>query len=161
MVRIFALAFVLVVAAWTPAHAQEQTERQRLAHEVMQSMEMERVLSEFFATMAPVVASGMANEIRLTPVQTARLSVIVAEEFGAETATMVGRMVDVYAERMTEEQLRETVAFLRSPSGAAFLQTQTDAQAELERIGQEGGMRVGVRAITRLMQENEAPPPRL
>src|SRR5690606_23791706 len=99
MVRIFALAFVLVVAAWTPAHGQEQSERQRLAHVVMQAMDMGRVLSEFFPTMAPAVDSTMDNEIRLTPVRPARLSVIVAGGFGAETAAMVGEKVDVYAER--------------------------------------------------------------
>ena len=161
MIRAFAIALALAVAAWTPANAQEQTERQRLAHEIMQLMQMERVLGDFFASMAPVVASGMANEMRLTPVQTTRLGEIVAEEFRAETPAMVSEMAEVYAGRMSEEELRETVAFLRSPAGAAFLQTQNDAQVELERIGESGGMRVGVRAISRLIQENQAPPPHL
>lgn len=144
-----------------PARAQERTESQRLAHEIVQLMNMERVLGDFFASMAPVLASSMANDMRLTPVQTTRLGEIVAEEFRTETPALVAEMAEVYARRMSEVQLRETVAFLRSPSGVAFLQTQNDAQAELESIGQRGGMRVGVRAISRLLQENQQPPPRL
>jgi len=93
--------------------------------------------------------------MRLTPVQTARLGEIVAEEFRAETPALVAEMAGVYAQRMDEAQLREVVTFLRSPAGASFLQAQNDAQTELENIGQLGGMRVGVRAVTRFMQENQ------
>ena len=152
MLRTIIAATCLWLAFDATAIAQEQTERQRLAQEVMQLMEMERVLSDFFTSMAPVIAGGMANEMRLTPTQTTRLGEIVAEEFRAETPAMVAEVAEVYAERMNEEQLRETVAFLRSPSGAAFLQTQGAAQTELEGIGERGGIRVGVRAISRLMQ---------
>ncbi|MEZ5960521.1 MAG: DUF2059 domain-containing protein [Hyphomonadaceae bacterium] len=155
MVRAFALALALALAAWTPAHAQQQSERQRLAQELVQLMDMEKTLGDFFVTMSPMVASSMATEMRLTPVQTARLGEIVAEEFRAETPVLVGEMAAVYAQRMDEPQLREVVTFLRSPAGVVFMQSQRDAQAELENIGQLGGMRVGVRAITRLLQESQ------
>ena len=69
----------------------------------------------------------MATDLHLTPVQTARLGELVAEEFRAATPGMVAEMSTVYAARMSEAQLRETIGFLRSPSGAAFLQTQIDA----------------------------------
>lgn len=155
MIRTFAFALAIVVAAWTPAHAQQQTERQRLAQDVMQLMEIEKTLGDFFVTMSPMIASGMATEMRLTPSQAARLGEIVAEEFRTETPALVTEMAEVYAQRMDETQLQEVVTFLRSPAGVAFLQAQKDAQVELENIGQLGGMRVGVRAVTRFMQENQ------
>jgi hypothetical protein len=64
-------------------------------------------------------------------------------------------MARVYAGRMSEAQLRETVTYLSSGSGAAFLQTQVDAQSELERIGATAGMAAGLQAMLRLQQERD------
>jgi hypothetical protein len=155
MLRTVLAALALAAVIVSPAAAQE-SERGELASEVTSLLGMETLLSGFFDSMSPMVASVMANDLDLTPVQTARLAELVAEEFRAATPAMVAEMSAVYAERMSETELRETVEFLRSPSGAAFLQTQIDAQGELERIGQLAGMRVGVQALTRLTQESRA-----
>ncbi len=153
MVRTFVAALAMAVAMITPAAAQD-SEREQLARELTSVLGVETLLSDLFTSLSPMVASSMATDLHLTPVQTARLGELVAEEFRAATPGMVAEMSTVYAARMSEAQLRETIGFLRSPSGAAFLQTQIDAQSELERIGQLAGMRVGVQAMTRLMQEN-------
>ena len=155
MLRTVLAALTLAAVIVSPAAAQE-SERGELASEVTSLLGMETLLSGFFDSMSPMIASGMANDLDLTPVQTARLAELVAEEFRAATPAMVAEMSAVYAERMSETELRETIGFLRSPSGAAFLQTQIDAQGELERIGQLAGMRVGVQALTRLTQESRA-----
>jgi hypothetical protein len=149
-----AFAFAVTALAGTTASAQDA--RAELAREAMQLMQVERILGEFFSQMSPMVATGMARDLNLGPTEEARMAELVAEEFRLASPAMVEEMGRVYAERMTEQELRETVTFLRTPSGAAFLRTQFDAQGELQRIGAMAGMRVGLQAMQRLEAERAA-----
>jgi hypothetical protein len=153
-----AALFALVATAGSAAHAQDAN-RLSMARELMGLMRIENLLSDFFTQMSPMVASAMARELRLTASEEARMGELVAEEFRAATPGLAEEMAQVYAMRMSEQQLHETVAFLRSPSGAAFLQTQFDAQTELERIGGAAGMRVGAQAFTRFNAERATSTP--
>ena len=92
------------------------------------------------------------TELRLSPSETQRLQQILAEEFRASTPEMVSGIADVYA-GLTEPQLRELVAFLRSPSGRAFVDMQNSAQSALDQLGERVGEQVGLRALQRLEQE--------
>ncbi len=158
--RAFAVAamFALTAVVAAPASAQD-SERAGMARELMGVMRIEAVLLEFFTTMSPMVSSAMARELNLTATEEARLGELVADEFRTATPGMVEEMAQVYATRLSAQQLRETLTFLRYPSGAAFLQTQVDAQTELERIGGAAGMRVGAQAFTRFQAESAAPKP--
>ncbi len=153
--KAFAAAAALAVWAVAAPNAQAQDARPALARELMQLMELEGELREFFAVMAPVVAEGMGNELQLSQVETARLGEIVAEEFAAATPGLISQLADVYAAQMNEAQLRETLVFMRSDAGAAFLQTKVNAEAELERIGRSAGMAVGLQALLRFQQERD------
>jgi hypothetical protein len=147
-----AFAFVAVSAAVTPAHA-ETDPRAALATEIIDLMGIEESLGAFFETMSPMIAQQMARDLRLGAVDGARLGELVAEEFAAALPGMAQEMAGVYATQMSEPQLIETLNFLRSPTGRAFVQTQFNSQAELERIGAMAGARVGLQAIDRFQQE--------
>ena len=150
-----AAAFALASVGSGQAAAQDAA-RAELARELMGIMQIETLLSELFTQMAPMAATGMARDLSLSPSQEARLGELIAEEFRAATPGMVEEMARVYSELLSEEQLRETVAFRRTPSGALFIETQFLAQEELERIGAMAGMRAGLQALTRLQAEMSA-----
>ena len=149
------LTFVLAVSASGYARAQSD-QRMALATELVQLMRIEESLGSFFDTMSPMVAEQMARDLHLGPVESARLGELVAEEFRAALPSMTQEMAGVYARQMTEPQLDESVRFLRSPTGLAFVQTQFNAQTELERIGAMAGARVSLQALTRFQQERTA-----
>ncbi|MEZ6022644.1 MAG: DUF2059 domain-containing protein [Hyphomonadaceae bacterium] len=145
-------ALALAGAAATPAAAQEDP-RGALAVEVVELLDAEATVAEMFDNMAPMMAASMGPELQLSQADQARLSVILNEELRAAAPEFSRRLAGVYAEHMTEMQLRETIAFLRSPSGAALISTQNTAQRQLEAIGQEIGVRVALQSLMRLHQE--------
>lgn len=155
---LMAVVFSVATVAGGPVRAQE-ADRDAMANEIVVLLRVEALLTDFFATMSPMVAASMAREMEFTPSQEARFGEIVAEEFAAASPGMSREVARIYATRMTDEQLSETVAFLRSPSGAAFLQTQVDAQGELERIGAAAGMQVGYQALMRFNAEQDRTKP--
>lgn len=149
--RLWAAAFsVLALTMTAEAHAQD--ERAALAREAVQLLEVASTFEQMMVDLSPVVAEGMANQLRLSPSETQRLQQILAEEFRASTPEMVSGIADVYA-GLTEPQLRELVAFLRSPSGRAFVDMQNSAQSALDQLGERVGEQVGLRALQRLEQE--------
>jgi hypothetical protein len=151
--QVWAAAIAVAVALTGGAPAWAQDERAALAREAVTLMQMEEAIQVMFDTMSPMMAASMGPELRLSVSEQARLGEILAEEFRSATPEFVDRLAGVYANNMSEQQLRDVVTFLRSPAGVAWMQTQNNAERELERIGQEVGMRVAVQAITRLNAE--------
>jgi len=145
-------AVAVAVAMWGQASAQE-TDRVALARELLALMQVEETISELFDTMSPMMAASVAQEMRLTASERARLGEILAEEFRGAGPEILREVSNVYAQRLTEQELCEIIAFLRSPSGQALLRGQAEAETELERVGQVIGMRVALQALTRFNQE--------
>ena len=147
-----AAAFALAALVPAGAAAQDQT-RTELAGELVALLEMEETLNNMFAALTPLVAASARAEMNLRPSEEARLTEILTEEFQGASPEMLQSVVDVYAANMSEQELRETVGFLQSPSGRALVDTQNSAQAELERIGERIGARVAMRGMAGFIQE--------
>ncbi len=139
-----------VAAAQTQA-SPAQTE---LANRVVDLMDLDEAITGMFDAMSPMMAASMGQELHLDSVRQARLSVLLAEEFRSATPEFMTRLAAVYATSLSEQQMRDTIAFLESPSGQAWLDTENRAQGQLEQMGQEIGMRVALQAMVRLNAEN-------
>ena len=146
-------AAMVLGAALTGAAAAAEAGETALARELVQVMDVEATVSELFDVMSPMMAASVAQELRLTQSEQARLGEILAEEFRAAAPDFTSRIVALYADSLDEQQMRDTIAFLRSPSGQAWLNTQNAAKSQLERIGQEVGMQVAMQSIVRLNRE--------
>lgn len=148
-----ALAAIAVAAVmWGQASAQE-AERLAQARELLTLMQVDETISDLFDTMSPMMAASVAQEMRLSASERARLGEILAEEFRAAGPEILGEVSNIYAQRLNEQEMREIITFLRSPSGQALQRTQNEAEGELERVGQVIGMRVALQALTRFNQE--------
>ncbi len=145
-------AVVFTVAMWGQASAQE-AERVALARELLGLMQVEETITGLFDSMSPLMAAGMAQELRLSASESARLGEILAQEFRGAGPEILSEIAEIYAQRLSEQELRDSVAFLRSPSGQALIRGQSEAEAELERVGQVIGMRVALQAMTRFNAE--------
>ena len=146
-------AAVFAMALMGGQAAAQEDQRTALAREVVTLMDIEEVLNGMFDAMSPMMAASMGPELNLTVAEQARLGELLAEEFRNAAPEFATRMAGVYAGAMSEAHLRDVVGFLRSPAGAAWLETQTAAERQLEMIGQDIGMRVAVQAMTRLNAE--------
>jgi hypothetical protein len=146
-------AAIMLGATLTGGAAAEEAGQAALARELVQAMDMESTIGDLFDAMSPMMAASMGQELHLSASEQARLGEILAEEFRAAAPDFTGRIVGLYAENLTEQQMRDTIAFLRSPSGQAWLQTENTAQSQLERIGQEVGMRVAMQSLLRFNRE--------
>lgn len=146
-------ALTLTVAP--PAGAQE-ADRAALAREAVQLLEVAATFEQMMVDLSPILADGMANQLRLSRGDTERLQQILAEEFRASTPEMVEGIAGVYASGLSEPQLRELVTFLRSPTGREFVDIQNSAQSALDQLGERVGEQVGLRALQRLEQERGA-----
>ena len=68
---------------------------------------------------------------------------------------MRGAVTRIYAVGMSEEELEQSIAFMQTPAGRAWVRLQETSKHEIETAGSAIGMRVGVLALTRLMQERQ------
>jgi hypothetical protein len=77
------------------------------------------------------------------------------DELFSETsvAQLVDRMVPVYVEELSPEDIRALVAFYRSPAGQRFAQKLPVLQKRGFEIGQQWGAEIGMRVALGLGQE--------
>lgn len=150
---IAALAFGLALCG--QAWAQEQNTREALAREVLTLLRAEESVTEMFATLGPVLGQAATQQLRLSQQEGTRFGEILGEEFQSAAPDLIGAMAQAYANNMTEDQLRETVTYLRSPAGQAYINTQDTAESQLRSVGRDIGLRVAARSLERFMRERE------
>lgn len=149
-------AILIGLAAWSgsgAASAQTGDPKAALARDMVVAMDLEGTVRGMFETMAPMVAAGAAQELRLSGSEQARFAEILSEEFQSASPEFVQALVQVYADNLSEQELRDIVTFLRSPSGQAMRRVEARAKGELERAGQTIGMRVALQAMVRFNEE--------
>lgn len=151
MMAALALALATVVGAGA-AHAQD-ARKAELGREIVQLLEVEETIGQLFTTMSPMLATGMARELRLSSSEEARLGELLNEELRNAMPEVMTSAANMYSERLSEQELTEIVTFLRSPSGRAMMESQKNAEEEMARVGQMLGMRVALQALTRLNAE--------
>lgn len=138
------------------ASAQQNERREALAREIVALLEVENTVGDLFQSMSPLLADGMANELQLSQTEEARLSELLAEELRNAMPELMTAVSAMYATNLSEQELTDIVGFLRSPSGRAMMQSQKNAETELQRMGQVLGMRVALQALLRLNAERGA-----
>lgn len=147
-----AITFGVALMCGGPAAAQDAG-RVAKARELIRLMEVEEPVHEMFETMSPMIAATAARDLRLSRSEEARLGELLAEEFRNAAPELIGAVAGIYANGMTDQHLDDTIAFMNSPAGQAWVDTQRNADAELERVGQTLGMRVALQAMTRFSNE--------
>jgi hypothetical protein len=152
---ICALAFGLAMFSGGVAHA-DQAQREAMAREIVTAMDFESAINDLMELMSPMVSASMAREMRLSASEEARLGELLTEEFRVSSPEVVKIVVDIYANNLSEQELTDIVAFVRTPAGSAFFRVQNTAEGALEQAGQTWGMNVGVRAFTRFQQERSS-----
>lgn len=152
----FAAALAALALTFGPEAQAQEAERTALAREAVELLEVGATFEQMMVDLSPVVAEGMANQLRLNTAETLRLQQILVEEFRASTPEMVEGIANIYATGLTEPQLQELVVFLRSPTGRTFVDIQNSAQSALDELGARVGEQVGLRALERLQQERGA-----
>lgn len=159
MLRTFFAAAFAWLALGSAAHAQQQQvdpQRLTIAQDIMVLLEAQSTLEGMFTDLTPLMATGITQELRLSRTEGERLTQILTEEMRAEVPALIQSMANAYAGNLSLEHLQEIRAFMQSPAGQAMNGAQNAMEQELEGVGQEMGMRVALRALTRFQQEREA-----
>lgn len=151
-----ALAVGLAAAPAAEAQQAEPSARQvQLASQLISLLGADDTLGDLFRDMSPMIAAGMAQELHLNSAEQTRLGEILQEEFHNSMPELISAVTRIYATGMTEEELEQSIAFMQTPAGRAWVRLQETSKQEIERAGGEIGMRVGMVALTRLMQERQ------
>lgn len=129
---VVAVAVVALLALSTPAApaAQERQARQAAARELLEVMQMERIVIQGAITM-------LEAQIRAEPQMENFRDVL--ETFMRESLAweIVGpQLVDLYAETYTEAELRDILTFYGTPAGRRLLETQSELMARAAAIGE-------------------------
>ena len=124
------LAVLLVVAPAfsTPAFADE-AERMALARQVIATRSDEAEMQFFEATL-PYYLSVVEQTAGMTEAERDRLPDLLREEYVAALGPAREHAAATYARILTEEELRELVAFYYSGVGRKFLERQTEIQRD-------------------------------
>jgi hypothetical protein len=111
--------------------AQETSARHQAASELLSLMNMDSMLVEGVMTL-------LDAQLRANPEMQHFRGVM--ESFMRETLAWerVGPLlVDLYSETYTEAELRDIIAFYRTPTGRRLLETQTELMARAAEIGDQ------------------------
>ena len=149
------LAFLALLGAALagPSAAQDAGQAQRLAaaHELVTATGLPTVIDATLLRMREV----MIGTIRRTSprLSDAQLAEIVDQylmpEFRARSGEITEATVAIYAGRLSAEEMRELIAFYRSPIGVKLVAITPEITAESTRFGQEWGSRVAQDAFAK------------
>lgn len=106
--------------ASAPATQPVDPERMALARQLMDVIGGKAMLKSMYGT----VLSAIPRPENLTPDQQSRMEQLVssmAVGLDATTPEMVELLVDIYARNLTAQEMRDALAFYRTPSGQAML----------------------------------------
>ncbi|MGE3929203.1 MAG: DUF2059 domain-containing protein [Hyphomonadaceae bacterium] len=145
------IAFVIAVASVSQAVAQD-TESVQLTREMLTLLQVEEAITESFEITSPVVAYSARLEQGLSEQETARFGELLRDEFRNHTPEMINRLADVYAGHFSDEELREVLAFLRSPPGQALVRGLRQSEADQRLVVQTyslGAMRLATDRLDR------------
>ncbi len=77
----------------------------------------------------------------------------IKPEFDKQTQDLIGTSARLYAQRLTEKQLKDIVDFFKSPSGAAYVTTQPLVMTDLFAQMQQFQQRIAPEMMTRVRTE--------
>ncbi|HWK35215.1 DUF2059 domain-containing protein [Sphingomonas sp.] len=178
-------ALALLLAAATPGAVQDAPPPAAttaapagpaLAAELVGLLGIDQQLDLTFTSIMPLMTENIAAAIANSGAASVELRASLASEAGrahikgviAEEVMLGFRdryprvateLAKAYAERFTEAELRDLVAFYRSPAGAKLLKLQPELQQTLSKVGERIGLEVGMEAIPKAIEKLEGAPP--
>jgi uncharacterized protein len=134
-------ALVLAVGAWG-----QNTERQRLAEELLGSMQMQKTIEKSFEAVKQMVPMQMqkmgvsgASEDEAQKVVQQTMDVVMAE---MSWDKLKGSYVAIYAETFTADELKGILAFYKSPIGQKLIEKQPEVARRTMQISQQQMMTI-------------------
>jgi len=136
------IAAMLVVGV-LGANAQE-TQRRARAEELLNVMNIQDTLEKSFAMVKQMIPAQMEKMKQVTgdtnmpanvSSQTDKMMDMMAEELSWNK--MKADYITLYAETFTEQELKDTVAFYKSPAGQAFVKKQPELMKRSMEITQK------------------------
>lgn len=157
MLKIWVSALCVWLALAGAGFAQERPSEERLAlaREVIVLSGGEAMFTDMLAQMRPMMlqdfqSRGVGEEVAN------RFIEVFTEEFAREAPRFVELSAMAYANAYNDQELRDIAAFLRMPSGRAWVQRQSEISGAMMRAGMIIGEEVAARALERVAQ---TPPP--
>jgi hypothetical protein len=141
-----------------PVMAQAADARRATAEEMLNVMRYPEMMAKSFDTVKQMVPgyikqrAGMAGQTNVPPdlsTQLRKVMDLMSEEFSWDK--MKGDYITLYAETFTEQEMKDIIAFYRSPSGKSFV----DKQPELSRRAMELSKMVMARAMPKIRALDE------
>jgi hypothetical protein len=157
---------VLMVSGVISVTAQE-SQRRALAEELLTVMKMQDAIEKSFDVakqMIPAQMEKMAQEAGDTAAPadmqglTGRMMDMIAEEFSWNK--LKADYIALYAETFTEQELKDMVAFYKSPAGQAYINKQPELMKRSMELTQKLMMKImpKIRAMTEDVRK-KAPAP--
>jgi hypothetical protein len=124
-----------------------------IAHELMQQIGAERM----FDALVPNMGSQIANTIlRTRPELTTDLKDVIAKispDFDKQKQGLIDSAVLIFARAMTEQELRETVTYMKTPAGQKFLDTQSQTITTVASLLDQWNRQLSVEMFDRVRAE--------
>ena len=157
MLRIFLSALCLWFGLVVSVMAQERPSEERLAlaREVMLLSGGEDAFREMAEQMRPMMLQDMRGR-GLSEQTAAQFVDMFVQEFSGEAPRLLELGALAYADAFSDQELRDLATFLRTPSGQAMVEHQTEITTAMMRAGMLVGEEVVARVVERARQN---PPP--
>ena len=153
MRRALFLGLALLIAAPATAQIADTPEaRREAANALVEATGGQRQMQAVMQAMRGAMIGNIQQNTRgqLTEAQiVAVVDEVLMPEFNARSGEMVAHSAQTWAERLTVAEIRELIAFYRSPIGQRLNAVLPEIAAEGARFGQQWGQRVATEAITR------------
>lgn len=136
---------LIITLAWsTLAVFAQENKRQALAEELLTIMDMQSSIEQSFAKVKQMLpqqmksmqqAMGTTNVPESVSAQTTKIFDLVAEELSWNK--MKAEYVALYAETLNEQELRDLIAFYKTPTGQSFVKKQPELMQRAMEINQK------------------------
>lgn len=157
------IAAILVLGVWG-ANAQE-TQRRAMAEELLNIMNMQDNIEKSFAMVKQMIPGQMAkmNEVRGStnmPANVVGHAEKMMDMIAAELSwdKMKEDYITLYADTFTEQEMKDTIAFYKSPTGQAFIRKQPELMQRSMEITQKIMMQI-MPKIQAMTEELKQPAP--
>ncbi|MEM9602852.1 MAG: DUF2059 domain-containing protein [Pseudomonadota bacterium] len=150
MKRIITQIALVAALAVAPLHAADG-DKTALIERMFAVMGLDKQMNGGFEAMLPVV-ENMAAQLQLNSAEKEELKNIYRawfrEDFDRDA--IADRMVGLYADVFSEQELRDVITFYESPTGQKFLDASSGLMQEAAQIGMQEGMAKQDRLLERL-----------
>jgi hypothetical protein len=127
----------------------QETQRRAMAEELLNVMNMQDTIEKSFAMVKQMIPAQMEKMKQVTgdtnmpanvSSQTDKIMDMLAKEMSWNK--MKADYITLYAETFTEQELKDTVAFYKSPTGQAFIKKQPELMKRSMEISQKVMMQI-------------------